>query len=302
MIFSPISIFVYNRPLHTKLMLNSLSNCDGIEKSKIFIFIDGPKNTEDRIKIKEVRELVHYFKRNNKNVVISESKKNRGTYYNIVNGINTVLKKFDKIIVIEDDLRFKQNFLTYMNKALKKYQKNKNVLQISGYSYPIKINRCESYFLNLTSCWGWGIWKDRWDDFNKFLSSESKIRSDYQKIKNNKLLKNKFNINNSYDYLYFLKKQIVQNFNSWGILFYLYSFSNNKLNLFPSKSLIENNGFDGSGLHRSKSDVFNLKTKSKKIKHKFTNKIYNSDKNLEKISIFLKTELSIFNKIKNIFN
>ena len=62
---------------------------------------------------------------------------------------------------------------------------------------------------------------------------------------------------------------MVQNFNSWGILFYLYSFNNNKLNLFPSKSLIENNGFDGSGLHKSKSDVFNLKTKSEKIKYKF---------------------------------
>ena len=66
MIFSPISIFVYNRPLHTKLMLNSLSNCDGIKKSKIFIFIDGPKNKEDDNKINLVKNEIHIFSKNKK--------------------------------------------------------------------------------------------------------------------------------------------------------------------------------------------------------------------------------------------
>ena len=301
MIFSPISIFVYNRPLHTRLMLNSLSNCDGIKKSKIFIFIDGPKNKEDDTKINLVKNEIHIFSKNKKNIKIIESKKNLGTYYSIINGVNTVLKKFDRVVVLEDDLRLKKNYLKYMNEAFMKYQNDKNILQISGYAYPIKIYGTEGYFLNLTSCWGWGIWKNRWQDFYKFLLSKKEIQLSYKKIKSNRSLKNKFNINNTYNYLNFLNKQIVKNFNSWGVLFYLYSFNNEKLNLFPSKSLIDNDGFDGSGLHKSKSNIFNLKIKSKKIKYKLPNKLYNNNKNLEKISIFLKQELSIFKKIKNIF-
>ena len=155
--------------------------------------------------------------------------------------------------------------------------------------------------MNLTSCWGWGIWKDRWQDFYKFLSSKKMIDSIYQNIKKDKFLKFKFNINNSYNYLNFLKKQISGNFNSWGVLFYLYSYQKNKLNLFPAKSFIVNDGFDGSGLHKSTSDIFNLNSKSKRVSYTLSNKITNNEKNLNKISIFLKKELSIFKKIKNIF-
>ena len=72
--------------------------------------------------------------------------------------------------------------------------------------------------------------------------------------------------------------------------------------MFPAKSFIVNDGFDGSGLHKSTSDIFNLNSKSKRVSYTLSNKITNNEKNLNKISIFLKKELSIFKKIKNIFS
>ena len=108
MSLSPIIIFVYNRPSHTKLMLESLSNCDYFKESKIFVFIDGPKKEDDKFKLNQVKKEVLNFKHKNKNVKIIQSKKNLGTYLSVINGVNRILKKNDKVIVLEDDLRLKK--------------------------------------------------------------------------------------------------------------------------------------------------------------------------------------------------
>ena len=54
---APISIFVYNRPKHTKTMLNTLSNCLLIKNSKVYFFVDGPKKSDDKEKVKEVIKI-----------------------------------------------------------------------------------------------------------------------------------------------------------------------------------------------------------------------------------------------------
>ncbi len=298
---APISIFVYNRPKHTKTMLNTLSNCLLIKNSKVYFFVDGPKKSDDKEKVKEVIKILNNFKKKHNKTVINISNKNLGTYLNLTNGISNILKKHKKIIVLEDDLKLKKNYLLFMNQALSKYSSKKNILQISGYSYPIETKNSEAYFLNLTSCWGWGTWNDRWIKFSKYLNKKSEISSICEQIELNKNMKYQFNICNSYNYLNFLKKQITSNFNSWGVLFYLYSFKNKNLNLFPALSLVENVGFDGTGLHKSRSNVYNLDSNKRIIKFKLTSKIYNNKENLLKVSYFLKKELNFFNKIKNIF-
>ena len=54
-----------------------------------------------------------------------------------------------------------------------------------------------------------------------------------------------------------LEKSLNNKVNSWGIIFYLYLFINKKLTLFPNQSLVKNEGFDGSGNHKSKNNSFN---------------------------------------------
>jgi hypothetical protein len=186
-----------------------------------------------------------------------------------------------------------------MLNSLKKFKNKKNILQISGYSYPINCNSNDAYFLNLTSCWGWATWSDRWRDFIKFSKNKKLIQEEYNNIQYDYNKKSDFNINGSYNYLKMLKKQIKGQFNSWGVLFYLYSFHKKFLNLFPPFTLVENRGFDGSGFHKSTSDVFNRvlgKETNKIIGYPRINKLNN--KNLKKIKTFLVHELSLLTKIK----
>jgi hypothetical protein len=185
-----------------------------------------------------------------------------------------------------------------MVNSLDKFKNKKNIFQISGYSYPINCNSNEAYFLNLTSCWGWATWSDRWRAFIKFSKNKKLIQKIYNNIQYDSNKKSDFNVNGSYNYLKMLKKQLTSQFNSWGILFYLFSFHKNFLNLFPPYTLVENRGFDGSGSHKSISNVFNQvvsKDKSKRISYPRINKFNNH--NQKQVGIFLLKELSLVRKI-----
>jgi len=301
---SAVCLFVYNRVSHVKNILMSLSKCDNFYDFKIYIFADNFKISKknDKFEVNLVRNEILKFKKKNKNTFIKFLKTNLGLYKNLTKGISYVLTKHSSVIVLEDDLVLDKNFLNFMLNSLEKFKNKKNILQISGYSYPINYKSNVAYFLNLASCWGWATWSDRWRDFIKFSKNEKLIQQEYNNIKSNYSKKSEFNINGSYNYLKMLKKQMTSKINSWGILFYLYSFHKSFLNLFPPFTLVENRGFDGSGFHKSTSNVFNRvvrKSKSKKIKYPRINKLNNH--NQKQVGYFLLKELSLGRKIINYF-
>ena len=187
--------------------------------------------------------------------------------------------------MIEDDLIFDRKFLEFMKKSIIKYQKSKKILQVSGYSYPLE-NIKNPYFAKLSSCWGWAICSDKWVKFRKFLNNKDEQFNEYIKIKKTKKLKYLFNYYGSFNYLSMLKKHFDKKVNSWGILFYLYLFKTNSYCLFPPRSFIKNIGFDGTGNHNSKSNLFNS-SKSSYLSFKYPKKVYLSSIAKKEIRIFL---------------
>lgn len=292
---TPIIIILYNRPKHTLELMKSISKAYNCKKYKFFIYCDGPKNVSDKYKIIEIQKILKNFK-NNLDLKLNFRKKNIGLLGNIMNSISSVLKKYDKAIILEDDLILNQNFFLFMDTALNKYKNSSKILQISGYSYPI-YNKKSHYFLPLTSCWGWGITKKNWFLFMKFYKNFKLLKAHYYEIKKSKKLKNRFNFNDSYNYFHMLDNFFKKKVNSWGIIFYLYLFTENKISLFPHRSLIKNNGFDGSGNHKSKSDVFNTNFNLDQ-KGSFPNKIIVKNIIINKVELFFKKNLTMYAKIK----
>ena len=47
MYFSPIALFVYNRPKHVQKVINSLKKNKESKNTEIFIFSDGPRTNDD---------------------------------------------------------------------------------------------------------------------------------------------------------------------------------------------------------------------------------------------------------------
>ena len=78
---------------------------------------------------------------------------------------------------------------------------------------------------------------------------------DYKTLLDDKQLKKKFNLNGNYDYLNLLKLQKERKVDSWAIRWYLSVFMKNGLVLFPRQSLVNNIGFDGTGIHCGKGKI-----------------------------------------------
>lgn len=238
---SPIALFVYNRPWHTRQTLEALSRNILADKSKLYIYADGAKEnaTEEQIqKIKEVRKLLREKKWCGE-VEIIERDRNLGLANSVITGVTEIVNKFGKIIVLEDDLVTSAGFLRYMNDALNLYENEEKVMHISGFSEPIGKTLPVNYFISFTSCWGWGTWEKSWKRLN---TSSDFLLKNIEKI-------GVFDFNLGVPHYEMLQETRFNPNFSWAILWHASVFINNGLCLHPHKSLVRNIGNDGSGVN-----------------------------------------------------
>jgi hypothetical protein len=241
-LLAPIVLFVYNRPEHIKLTVEALQKNTLAMQSDLIIYSDATKKPEAEVTVLAVREYIRDIK-GFKSLTIIEQKTNFGLAKSIINGVSAVVNEYGKVIVLEDDLITSPYFLDYMNKALDTYQDEPQVMQISGHMFEVDVGCAEdAFFLPFTTSWGWATWHDRWAKFDASASA-------YVKLKADKSLVKQFNLNNSYPYFEMLKSQLLGKIDSWAIRWYLTVFMNKGLVLFPKITMVNNNGFDGTGVH-----------------------------------------------------
>ena len=273
---SPIVVFGFNRPGHLRRCLRSLEKNYLAGQSDLFIFIDGPRNLIDWKLVLET-QIVASEPFAFKSISLHCRNENFGLANSIVMGIDELMETNEKLIVVEDDLTFGRNFLTFMNVGLSKYSNKKNVSSIQGYSYPFRKENDESFFIRGADCWGWGTWKDRWGDFEK---DASKLLVKIYELG----LEEKFDLSGAYQYTEMLKKQSAGKIDSWAVRWHAQNFIEGKLALYPPQSLVKNMGQDGSGTNFGKSKIYKVRLKSLK---KFTLP-----------DIIIETELNVLNLAK----
>jgi glycosyltransferase involved in cell wall biosynthesis len=246
MILAPIVIFAYNRPLHLRQTVEALLKNEYASDSDLIIYSDGYKDEKSREGVEKTREYIQSVT-GFKSIKVVEREKNWGLASNIIDGVTTVVNKYGRIIVLEDDLLTSPYFLKYMNEGLEKYAHCEEIASIHGYLYPVKDRLPENFLLKHTDSLGWGTWKDSWTIFNpdgdallKYLHKENLVR--------------RFNFNNSYNFEKMLRYQVEGKNNSWAIRWYASAFLANKLSLFPNKSLVCHNGNDELGTNSSYGD------------------------------------------------
>lgn len=245
---APIILFAYNRPDHTLKTLTALSRNDLSDESTLYIFCDGSKDDGDAIKVDEVRAIAKSNKWC-KNVVVIEQPGNKGLAASIVEGVTEIIRKYGKVIVLEDDLITSKGFLRYMNNALDVYQNDHEVMHISAYMFPVGEVLPETFFYNQASCWGWGTWERAW---SKLETDASLLVSRFQ----TKEEINKFNVDGAYDFYSHLKFNASKQWNTWAVKWHASVFFNGGLCLQPGRSLVRNIGFDDSGSHCQENQVY----------------------------------------------
>ena len=118
---APIVIFSYNRLWNLKKLLESLKKNYYYDQSKIYIFQDGYNKEMDKIEINKIKKTTKFLKdlsKSNKNIYLIIRNKKFGLSKNIIQGVTYVIKKYKKVIVLEDDLILSKNFLNFISFAV----------------------------------------------------------------------------------------------------------------------------------------------------------------------------------------
>ena len=216
----------------------------------MIVFSDGPKTLADSSFVDEVRDFIATIK-GFQSVSIHSSKSNKGLARSIIEGVTEVLKRFDRCIVIEDDLVLSPHFLSFMRDGLSKYSDNSRVASIHGYVYPTNSVLPTNFFMKGADCWGWGTWKRAWDLFEP---DGSKL---LEQLKTRELI-NEFDFGGSHSFSSMLRKQIEGKVDSWAIRWHASIFLENMLTLYPGKSLVHNIGNDRSGTNSGQYNIFDV--------------------------------------------
>lgn len=246
---APVVLFVYNRPAHTRRTLESLAANAEARATELFIYADAAKpdaSAEEREKVRQVRGAIREKEWCGR-VTIIEAETNRGLADSIIRGVREVLARSGSAIVLEDDLQVASGFLRYMNAALRCYENDPEVMHVSGYMFPVAAELPETFFLRLTSSWGWATWRRAFDQFEP---DAGKLLA---QLRQRDLL-DAFNLEGAYDFAAQLEANAAGRLRTWAVQWYATLLLKNGLGFFPRRSLVENFGFDGSGVHCQDQD------------------------------------------------
>lgn len=251
-----LAIFAYCRKEHLIKVLEGLKQNEAVDT--VYFFQDGLKCETDRVLWEETAQVICRVNWCKKKVIIAE--KNKGLSQSIIDGIQIVLEENDAVIVLEDDCVPKPSFVAYMKQCFAKYADDQNVFSIAGYSWPIKLEKGDSdiYFCGRPCSWGWGTWKDRW----KYYVREANLIIDIKKDKEASKRLATWGDD--------LENMLVNNYlgynDSWYVYWALLMIRRKVYAVNPYVSLIDNIGFDGTGVHcgvTNRFDVYSLDNRAK---------------------------------------
>lgn len=259
---SPIVLFVYNRPEHTKRTVEGLLQNPEAKDSELYIFADAAKPTaseKDKANIAKVREYIHTIS-GFKNIVIEEASVNKGLAKSTIDGCTKIINQYGDIIMFEDDDVPTPFFLAYANECLEKFRDNEKIWCVSGYVDADIIQPDDGpdvFLVNRPSSWGFATWKRCWDKVIwdiptlKGLFAHKGLYSGYDKWcggDSSMIMSGLFENRNS----------------SWSTRYNFAAYLNKSYTILPNKSLIENIGCDGSGTH-SHPKEFHLNLMNRKV-------------------------------------
>ena len=262
--YCPLLVFGYNRSDKIDRCVKTLEKCVLAKETELYIFCDGKKGAKDSDAVESVHDWANSYAKGPlkfKEVHTDIKEKNIGLANSIIRGVTSIINKYGRVIVVEDDLIVEPEFLLYMNNALEYYDSKKNIWSIASYGYNLKALKKYDHDVYLgyrASSWGWATWKDRWDKVDWDVS-------DYKELQNSKEKQKKL-CRGGGDLYPMLQRQMLGKSDSWAIRWNYASSQQDMLTVYPKFGLVRNDGFDGTGIHsglKAPSSIVNGNVKIK---------------------------------------
>lgn len=240
-----IALFIYDRPQCTEKVLEALKR-NHIDE--LYVFQDGLGDQTNKTAWKRNEVLIREIDWCR---VIYERNEHKASSLDtqIIYGINKVFQEKEEIIVIEDDCVISDDCIDFFVKCFETYRNNKKVISIDAYLEPITVP--EDYKLSVIasgapSSWGWGTWKDRWEEFQK----------DYEIVKRiGKSVKEYEGFN---DCGYPIKRILTGYWmlRTWDLWWSINVLVREGISIRPTYNKVYNIGFENPGTHTSGKSIW----------------------------------------------
>lgn len=244
---TPILLICYNRDQYIREQIYQIKQ---IKPKNVFIACDGPKNSNDAIKVERVRQLYLELIDWDCDVKTLFSSSNQGCFKGVKSALTWFFTSNKEGIVLEDDIIPSQDFFYFMEVMLKNYRKDHNIFCLSGCNlgYQTELSIFGSKIMNM---WGWATWADRFFEVDFSISS-------WQEVSNKRLYlfkKLRYHIfdydHNWIEYWISIFDSAVNNddFSTWDYQLIYNQITSEKICIYPGKNLIQNLGFHEDATH-----------------------------------------------------
>jgi hypothetical protein len=239
---APLALFVYRRTDLLNTVLDALEACPEFPGTPVFIYSDGPKNPKAEADVLAVRDLVRGRLR--ANMTLIESPENKGLSRSIISGVSDLCERYQRVIVMEDDLIVSPIILTWFNDLLDRFEHDERIMQISGHMFdsPKLAARNRAIAFPMATSWGWATWDRAWNEFDEKATG-------WEVLKQDRALRRRFDLDGVYPYYRMLRRQMAGEIDSWAIRWNWTLFKAGGLTVFPPRSLVANDGLEGGATH-----------------------------------------------------
>lgn len=249
---APVSITVYNRENHFCSCIKALKKNTLANKTHLYIFSDAPSCSADEKAVQNIRQFATNIQGFREVSCIFQGENNPKLNNALARSIP--LSAYNKIIRLEDDIITAPGFLNFINSALEFYKDDPDIINVCGYSPPIRIPDDyinDTFILKRPCAWGWGYFSEVLEiiesDSSSSLDCLSKLLSDS--------LVDKF-----YEVGQDVKRMALNQSRAGqftgDVKLMLYQLLNAKFTVYPRHSLVQNLGHDGSGMHCGRTTDF----------------------------------------------
>ena len=240
--YYPVVIPTLCRYEHFKRCVESLKKNTHADKTELIIGLDFPAKDGHKEGYDKICNYIPSITGFNK-ITVFKRCKNYGASLNSIELANYAFSKYNAYIYTEDDNEFSPCFLDFMNKSLDRYENEEKIISVCGYTAKdYETNETKGILFTHDNCaWGLGLWKDKarysYNDIVFFHNTWGSMSSFWSLFFKAPVVANIF------------ANMMLKNESLGDIMHSVRNIKNNTFQVRPSKSLVRNWGYDGSGLH-----------------------------------------------------
>lgn len=205
----------------------------------VYLAIDGPRNqTQALLQEEMIRAANALAESNGISLNIWKRTTNLGVAASVITAIDWFFSKVENGLILEDDLYFDEQFITFATSALSEYENDKNIWIVSGSNFQHELARNNIVgWSTYPIIWGWATWKDRWSEMRVSFSSPWK----YGRIDADKAVENFWRTG--------FERSHAGKIDSWAAPLAAVQHARKKLTVIPPVNLVGNLGADDEASH-----------------------------------------------------